>query len=134
MTAQQNAAPLIAWLALEREAVWFFPYAGARVPAVAERARSATRAHAIIRDRLLGVVADNTTTVQPSYDVGPIDTVSTASTAARGLEQRIQAACLAVVAGSTGDDRELGITGLRRAAKAELRWSGEARAFPGMQA
>lgn len=131
MTEDRSAA-LIAWLALEREAAWFYPYAGARVPAVADRARSATRAHALTRDRLLGLVTDDTTPVQPSYDVGTIDTTTNASTAARRLEQRIQAACLAVVGASTGDGREFGITGLRKAAKAELGWSGKARAFPGM--
>lgn len=131
MIADRGAA-MIAWLALEREAVWFYPYVGARVPAVADRARSAGRAHAIARDRLLGLVAEDTTTVQPSYDVGAITTVSNASTAARRLEQRIQAACLALVAASTGDDRAVGVAGLRTAARAELGWSGQARAFPGM--
>ncbi|MGA8851714.1 MAG: DUF4439 domain-containing protein [Aeromicrobium sp.] len=131
MIESRNAA-LIAWLALEREAVWFYPFVGARVPDVADRARSAARAHAVTRDRLLGSVVDDTTTVQPSYDVGTIDTEANASSAARRLEQRIQAACLAVVAASTGDDREVAVSGLRTAATDELGWSGRARAFPGM--
>lgn len=123
---------LLAWLALEREAVWFFPYVGARVAAVADQARAAARAHTIVRDRLLELVVDDTTTVQPSYDVGAIDSADRASAAARRLEQRIQSACLAVVAASTGADRELGVTGLRTAALAELAWSGKPRAFPGL--
>lgn len=131
MTNDRESA-LTAWLALEREAAWFFPYVGARVSAVEDRARSAARAHAITRDRLLGLVAEDTTTVQPSYDVGPVETAANASTAARRLEQRIQAACLALVAASAGPERDLGVAGLRTAARAELTWSAEARAFPGM--
>lgn len=132
MNAGRNTA-LLTWLALEREALWFFPYLGARVTQLADQARAAARAHTIVRDRLLGLVVDDTTTVQPSYDIGTIDTVDTASAAARQLEQRIQSACLAVVtASSSGQDRELGVTGLRTAALADLGWSGKVRAFPGL--
>ncbi len=131
VSARREAA-LIAWLALEREAVWFFPYAGARVTRIAGDARKAAAAHAAARDRLLGLVRDDTTTVQPTYDVGTIDSVAGASAAARLLERRVQAACLAVVAASSGASREVGVTGLQVAALAELGWSGRARAFPGM--
>lgn len=131
MTARDDAVN--AWLALEREAVWFYPYAGARVPGVAVEARRAAAAHTLVRDRLLALVDDDTTTLQPSYNVGALDSVASASTAARHLEQRIQAACLAVVAASSRDDREVAVTGLRRAALAEIGWSGQARAFPGMR-
>lgn len=132
MSATGPDAATLRWLALEREATWFYPYLGARVPGLADRARTAARAHVTVRDDLLDRVSDDTTTVQPSYDVGPIESAATASAAARDLESRIQAACLALVAASAADDRALGVQGLRRAAVAELRWSGTPRAFPGM--
>ena len=121
---------LTAWLALEREAVWFYPYAGARVSAVAGRARRAAAAHEAMRDRLLDEITDDTTTIQPSYDVGPVTNASQVATAARDLEQRIQAACLRLV---TTDRRQLGVSGLRRAATAEMVWTDQPRAFPGLR-
>lgn len=120
------------WLALEREAVWFYPFAGARVPGAAAGARAATTAHTLTRDRLLALVDDDTTTVQPSYDVGALDSVESVSTAARRLEQRVQAACVELVLVSQAQDREVAVSGLRRAALAEIDWSGRARAFPGL--
>jgi hypothetical protein len=137
MNGMRNST-LLAWLALEREAVWFYPFAGARVSGVADDARTAAASHRRTRDRLLSLVKDDTTTVRPSYDVGTLDSVDldsidAVSIAARDLEQRIQSACLAVVASSDGDDRGDAIAGLRTASLAEIAWSGEARAFPGMR-
>lgn len=129
-TARDDA--LLTWLALEREAVWFYPYAGARVPAIADRARAAAADHALVRDRLLGLVEQDTTRVRPGYDVGELDSADAVSAAARDLEQRIQAACLGVVAAPAGEARQLGVRALRTAALAELDWSETARAYPGL--
>ena len=123
--------PLTPWLALEREAVWFYPYAGARVRAVAGRARAAAAAHASSRDELLSQIDDDTTTVQPSYDVGPLTTQAQVAAAASDLERRIQAACLRVV---DSPRRAMGVAGLRRAARAEMTWTDQPRAFPGLRA
>ncbi|MGJ9422747.1 DUF4439 domain-containing protein [Aeromicrobium sp. CF3.5] len=125
---------LIDWLELEREATWFYPFVQARVPDVDDLARASAAAHVATRDGLLARIARDTTVARPSYDVGPLDSADDARAAARSLEQRIQAACVAVVGASLTQDRSFAIRGLRTAAVAELRWGGEARAFPGLAA
>ncbi len=123
---------LIGWLELEREATWFYPFVQARVPDVDDLARASAAAHVTTRDRLLARITDDTTVARPTYDVGPLDSADDARAAAQSLEQRIQAACVAVVQASLTQDRSFAIRGLRAAAVAELRWGGTARAFPGL--
>ncbi len=129
---QERQARLIGWLELEREATWFYPFVQARVPEVDDLARASAAAHVATRDRLLARIADDTTVARPSYDVGPLDSADDARAAAQSLEQRIQAACVAVVRASLTQDRSFAIRGLRGAAVAEMRWGGTARAFPGL--
>ncbi len=129
---QERQARLIGWLELEREATWFYPFVQARVPEVDDLARASAAAHVATRDRLLARIADDTTVARPSYDVGPLDSADDARAAAQSLEQRIQAACVAVVRASLTQDRSFAIRGVRGAAVAEMRWGGTARAFPGL--
>ena len=129
---QERQARLISWLELEREATWFYPFVQARVPEVDDLARASAAAHVATRDRLLARIADDTTVARPSYDVGPLDSADDARAAAQSLEQRIQAACVAVVRASLTQDRSFAIRGVRGAAVAEMRWGGTARAFPGL--
>lgn len=129
---QDRQARLIDWLELEREATWFYPFVQARVPEVDDLARASAAAHVATRDRLLARIADDTTVARPSYDVGPLDSADDARAAAQSLEQRIQAACVAVVRASLTQDRSFAIRGVRGAAVAEMRWGGTARAFPGL--
>lgn len=129
--SDRNVA-LLGWLALEREAVWFYPYAGARVDEIADRARDSLTAHRTQRDALLGVVEDDSTRPAASYDVGPITTVAEAEAAAQSLERRIQAACLTLIRVSGRADRDDALTGVRRAAIAEITWGATPRAFPGL--
>ncbi len=132
MTDRERA--LLAWLSLEREAVWFYPLAGARVPALAERARRAATAHRAVRDRLVGLVSDDTTRAEAAYDVGRIDDRGDAERIAVSLERRIQQASLAAVRTSTPESRPFALAGLRTAALAELTWGGHARPYPGLDA
>lgn len=129
---QERQARLIGWLELEREATWFYPFVQARVPEVDDLARASAAAHVATRDRLLARIANDTTVARPSYDVGPLDSADDARAAAQSLEQRIQAACVAVVRASLTQDRSFAIRGVRGAAVAEMRWGGTARAFPGL--
>ena len=129
---QERQARLIGWLELEREATWFYPFVQARVPEVDDLARASAAAHVATRDRLLARIADDTTVARPSYDVGPLDSADDARAAAQSLEQRIKAACVAVVRASLTQDRSFAIRGVRGAAVAEMRWGGTARAFPGL--
>ena len=100
MSATDRQERLVAWLELEREAAWLYPFLGARVPRLADAARAEAAAHRSSRDRLLARIEDDPTTARATYAVGPIDTVDTAQAAARDLEQRIQAACVGVVEAS----------------------------------
>lgn len=129
---QGRQGRLIDWLKLEREAVWFYPFVQARVPDVNDLARASAAAHVATRDGLLARIARDTTVARPSYDVGPLDSADAARAAARSLEQRIQAACVAVVEASLTQDRSFAVRGLRTAAVAEIRWDGTASAFPGL--
>ena len=124
---------LVGWLELEREAAWLYPFLGARQPELADAARASAAAHRASRDRLLAHIERDPTTARATYPVGPVDSVEAARTAARDLERRIQAACIVLVAASTGNARTLGVTGVRTAAVAEVRWGGTARAFPGLE-
>jgi hypothetical protein len=123
------------WLALEHEAVWLYPVVGARVDRLTKAARRAYGAHVTVRDELTSQLERDG--VRPvgtalAYDVGPLDERAAATEVARGLEQRIAAACLTLVGVADGDLRDLAMRGLRRAALEELRWGGAAQAFPGM--
>ena len=123
---------LMAWLALEREAVWLYPFLGARVPAVADRARRSLKAHQRTRDLLVAQSTVDTTRAEPAYDVGPLTSAKQARKAAQGLERRIQAACALVLRLSEPGQRELPLEHLRTAALAEITWSGKPQAFPGL--
>ena len=125
-------AALQAWLSLEREAVWVYPFIGARVPALADRSRLALAAHRATRDRLVTWITDDTTTARAAYDIGPISSVSQGEAAARDLEKRIQTACLSVLQLAPPEQRERALKGLRTAAAAEMAWGGNPHAFPGL--
>lgn len=131
---QDRQARLIGWLELEREATWFYPFVQARVPEVEDLARVSGAAHVATRDGLLARISDDTTVARPTYDVGPLASADDARAASQSLEQRIQAACLAVVKASLTQDRSFAIDGLRTAARAEIGWGSPARAFPGLAA
>ena len=132
--ARDRDARLTDWLQLEREAVWFYPFVQARIRSVDDLAQASAAAHVATRDGLLARIADDTTVARPTYDVGPLESADDARAAAQALEQRIQAACVAVVEASLTQDRSFAIRGLRAAAVAELRWGGTAQAFPGLAA
>lgn len=124
------------WLALEHEAVWLYPVIGARFDGLAARARRSDGRHRSARDRLLARLHDigvEPVSARLSYDLGPMRNAAQARRAARGLESRIAAACLALAGDSTTDDSQAyAIEGLRQAALAELSWGGRPRAFPGL--
>lgn len=125
-----------AWLALEQEAVWLYPVIGARFDGLADRARESDLAHRGTRDRLLARL--HALDVEPvaarlSYDLGTLRNAEQAQRAARRIERRIAAACLALAGDSSEDDvQAYAIRGLRQAALAELAWGGRPRAFPGI--
>lgn len=123
------------WLALEHEAVWLHPVIGARFADLADRARESYTAHRAMRDQLLARLHALDVDPVPSklgYAEGALRTNGEASAAARRVEQRIAAACLTLAGVSRGDDRKYAISGLRRAALAELGWGGKPSAFPGL--
>jgi len=126
---------LQAWLALEHEAVWLYGVIGGRVGALTKPARTSYDAHRAARDRLLAVVDD--TGGRPAapalgYGDGLIDDRGEARQAAQDVEQRIAAACVALLGAAGRDSRELAVSGLRRAALAALDWGAPPRAFPGL--
>jgi len=126
---------LQAWLALEHEAVWFYPVVGARRSDLVDRATTSFTTHRDVRDSLLGrlrrlgvdpVMADLT------YAVGPLATATDARKAARSLEARISAACLRLTGEAEDELRTYAVKGLTRAALAEQTWGAKPRAFPGL--
>lgn len=132
MTARDNR-PLEAWLGLEREAVWLYSLIGARLPDLRDRAQASLDAHARVRDQLLATVGRTSPPLQPSYDVGPIDSADAARAAAQSVERRIQQACAAGIDTVVAGDRPLPLRGLRRAALAELAWGGAPSGLPGLR-
>lgn len=124
-----------AWLALEHEAVWLFPLIGARFDALLPRARSSFEAHRDTRDGLLRRLADlgaEPVSTQLTYGTSLPRKAAQAVRAARDLESRIAAACLALAGESENNLRAHAVKGLRRAALAELTWDAEPQAFPGL--
>jgi len=128
----RDDSALLAWLELEREAVWVYPLIGARAPQLAAAARTSWSAHREVRDRLVTAVATDTTRARASYAVPDLTDPDTARTFAQGLERRIQAACAAAVAAAEPAQRALPLHGLRTAALAELAWGAPPTAFPGL--
>lgn len=123
------------WLALEHEAVWLYGVVGARLGGLADAARASLDAHRATRDRLRALVdAAGGTPMGPAlgYGDGRIDTRRQAREAARGVEERIAAACVTLVGSAGGDDRRFALSGLRRAALAAHDWGAPVRAFPGL--
>ncbi len=126
---------LQAWLALEHEAVWFYPVVGARLDGLRERATSSFEAHRDIRDDLLGRLRD--LQVEPvvaalAYEVGPIATAAEARAAAQRIESQVSAACLSLVGVAEGAVRTFAIENLTVSALATQTWGAEATAFPGL--
>lgn len=122
------------WLALEHEAVWLHAMIGGRFPELGDAARTAYTSHRAVRDRLLAHL--HTAGVEPvstgiAYDIGDLTTVKQARSIARRLEQSIAAACL-TLAGISAEQRAFAMSGLRRAALADLAWGGHPTAFPGL--
>lgn len=123
------------WLALEHEAVWFYPVIGARFDDLTKIARASFEAHRDTRDDLitrLRSMGVEPVATQLSYDVGPLANPAEAREAARVLESSISAACLAMVGVTEDALRKYAIRGLTRAARAELTWGAEPQAFPGL--
>ncbi|MGI9084329.1 MAG: DUF4439 domain-containing protein [Aeromicrobium sp.] len=126
---------LQAWLALEHEAVWLYGVIGARLSGLSEAARTSFDAHRAVRDGLRAQVSDaGGQPVGPALTYGDelIDTRSSARRAARDVEERIAAACLALFGGTGTDGRRFAMAGLRRAALAALGWGADPIAFPGL--
>lgn len=126
---------LQAWLALEHEAVWFYPVVGARRDDLVDRATTSFEAHRDTRDVLLGRLRGLDVTpveAELSYVAGPLRSAVEARTAAQSLESRIGAACL-VLTGLADDDLiAWGVRSLRRAALAEQAWGAGPKPFPGL--
>ena len=125
---------LQAWLALEHEAVWLYGMIGARVDSLARPASTSYDAHRAVRDRLLSLVSSaEGVPVGPALTYGDrVDSAKDARTAARNVEERIAAACVALFGHSGRDERRFAMSGLRRAALAALDWGAPVRAFPGL--
>lgn len=126
---------LQAWLALEQEAVWFYPVVGARLDDLVDRATSSYEAHRDVRDELssrLRALGAQPAAAALTYDVGPLTTTAQAQAAAQSLEGRIAAACL-VLAGVAEDGlRRYAVRGVRTAALAQQTWGAAPAAFPGL--
>ena len=123
------------WLALEHEAIWLLPIAGARFDELNDLAHRTQDAHLIARDELLERIhraGSDPVATALAYDVGPFKTIAEARAAVRQVESRIAAACLTLVGEVSGDDRTHATKSLRRAALAELAWGGKPTAFPGL--
>lgn len=122
------------WLALEHEAVWLYPVVGARFRAVDERAATSFAAHRVTRDRLLVRLRDlGVAPAAPRLTYGrPPRTRKAARIAARRLESRICAACLALSGVAEDATRTFAVRELRRAALAGLTWGAAPTAFPGL--
>lgn len=126
---------LQAWLALEHEAVWLHPVIGARFGDLLPPATEAFETHRDTRDALLRRLrADGVEPVanRLTYPTPSLTGRRRALRAARDLEARISAACLALAGVAEGDLRSYAIRGLTRAALAELAWGAEPKAFPGL--
>lgn len=129
------ADALQAWLALEHEAVWFYPVVGARLDGLRGRATTSFEAHRDTRDDLLARLRD--LDIEPvvaalAYEVGPITTAAEARTVAQRIESQISAACLSLVGLVDGDTRTFAVAALTATAVAELTWGAEPKAFPGL--
>jgi hypothetical protein len=123
------------WLALEHEAVWFYPVAGARRDDLVDRARTSFTTHRATRDNLLVRLRGLGAVPVPAaltYDVGPLTTSDEARAAAQSLEQRIAAACLTLAGEAEDDAREHAVTHVTRAALAQQTWGAGPQAFPGL--
>jgi hypothetical protein len=129
------AEALQAWLALEHEAVWFYPVVGARLDGLRDRATTSFEAHRDVRDDLVGrlrALGAEPVSAALGYAVGPLSSPDDARAAAQSLEARIGAAVLALAGAAEGSLRTYAVTGLRTSALAELAWGAEAKAFPGL--
>jgi hypothetical protein len=127
---------LQSWLALEHEAVWLYGQIGARVPDLAQAARTSYDAHRTERDRLLTVVHDvGATPAGPQLTYGDelVSSAKAARKAAADLEQRICAACVTVVGVAGRSGRVRATAGLRAAALAAIDWHAPPQAFPGLR-
>lgn len=123
------------WLALEHEAVWLLPVIGARFDGLVDTATTSYDAHRLVRDDLVARLRGAGVSPVPtrmSYGTRRLDTTNQARRAARDLEVRIAAACLALTRVGEGDTRAYGLKGLTRAALAELAWGARPDAFPGL--
>jgi hypothetical protein len=121
------------WLALEHEAVWLYPVIGARFPQD-ERATTSFSDHRLTRDRLLARLhATGAAPATPHLAYGkPPASRKAAVAAAKDMESRISAACLALTGVTEGAPRTFAVEELRRAALAALVWGAEPQAFPGL--
>ena len=133
--SQAAVAGFQACLALEHEAIWTYGYIGARVPSVAKRAHTSYESHRRIRDTLIAMLHDSQSIVpgpESDYALVPVRKSAQAKGIARRVENRHEAAYLALVGSTEGTDRQYALAMLRKAALASLDWGGEPEAFPGL--
>ena len=123
------------WLALEHESIWIYQLIGARVAELTAPANGQAAAHRRRRDQLgkmITALGSNPVATELSYDVAPVIDGKAARKLARGVEARIAAACVSMVAVLADADREMAVDGLRTAALTQVRWGGSAEPFPGL--
>lgn len=136
MTRSEAAiAALQDCLAIEHEAIWLYGYLGARIAAVEKRAVSAYAAHRRSRDALLALLHDASAEApgpRTDYAIPAAKNTAQASTTARAIEAKAQAAYLGLVGASRPADRRFAITQLRKSAVDALGWGAEPSAFPGL--
>ncbi|HPU12559.1 MAG TPA: ferritin-like domain-containing protein [Aeromicrobium sp.] len=123
------------WLALEHESIWIYQLIGARVSELTEPATTQAAAHRQRRNQLsktITALGGKPVGTQLSYDVAAVKDKKSAQLLARGVEARIAAACVGLVAVTEDNRRALAIDGIRTAALTQVRWGGSAEPFPGL--
>lgn len=125
---------LQAWLAVEHEAVWLYGVIGGRIDSLSDAARKAWNEHRDNRDRLTDIIqAAQAEPVGPSMGYGAIkiDSVSAARSAAQGVENRVESACIGAM--DDRNNRSFAVRCLRSAAVRGIDWGAGPDAFPGLE-
>lgn len=135
MSTEDELTATQRWLALEHEAVWTYGLIGARVPDLADRARTQDTAHRRTRDRLharVRSIGGRPVGTLATYAVPEPSDVASARALAQDVEARIAAACVRLVAVTENRARDRAVDGLRDAALAQVRWGAAPEPFPGL--
>ncbi|KQY59544.1 hypothetical protein ASD11_08275 [Aeromicrobium sp. Root495] len=131
----EQLAALRAWLALEHEAVWTYGLLGARFTSLTAQAREAWTDHRRTRDALaLRVRAAGGSPVRAlgAYGVERPKDERAARSLAVDVEERISAACVALVGVGDAAGRRLALTALRSTALRAVDWGAAPDGFPGL--